>query len=254
MNLNKERKRSVEEMSISLIPRTLMSFLSVVYKEQDMTTIENLLSPYYMTYGQLQLIMDDIYWPGMTSATAKHPYYYIICKLSKYMQEDTHAKPAQIKKHFIYAVASICHAWYTRKDNSNRFVLHKNPQFVAYEDFGIALPFIWISIDSHGMAHVFQRHKDMPGVQIHLYRTTKRGDLHPLSFFAHVDDEKNQEKAYIEISIYNQSLLNLQTEKASEAKNFVIFVSESLTLSKCMLVSPSTDKVWTIPVIVHLYE
>lgn len=240
-------------MSISLIPRTLMSLLSLAYKEQDIITLEMLLFPYYMTYEQLCLIISDIHWSGSAFATSKHPSYEIVRRLSKYMEEDTHAKPDQIKRHFIYAAASICHAWYTRKDEYNRHVLHKNPQLVAYQEFGIPLPFVWISIDSHGMTHVFQRVR-MPALQIKLYRSTKGGDLQPLCFFAHPEDEQAKEKACIEIVVYNQTLLNLQTEKTSNVGNFIILVTESLTLSRCMLISPSTDRTWNVPLVLHLYE
>jgi hypothetical protein len=113
-------------------------------------------------------------------------------------------------------------------------------------------------VDTHGMAHVFQYDKRMPPLEIELFRTTSKGDLFPLKFYLRLEDEKKKhlldEIVSIQLCIYDQSFLSLSVTQNSKQNNFVVFLTESLLLSRAILVSPSVEKIWSIPVVLHLYE
>jgi hypothetical protein len=244
---------------ISLIPRTLMNLLVAVYEDElnpkDLI-MNQLVCPYYFTYQQLELVIDDIYWPGRFHASSKHPSYSILKQLDTYLKSDSQAMVDGnvIKRHFVYAATSICHAWYTRRDKDGFYILHKNPHFVAYQEPGLSVPFIWLSIDSHGMAQVFQRDKWMPPLEINLFRTTKNGDLFPLKFFARLEDEKTTNRVSIDFCIYEQRFLNIDVKLNPHQGNFILFISEGLKFTRSILVSPSCEKTWSVPVVIHKYE
>lgn len=249
---------------IALVPRTLMNMLTAIYEEEDVLArldlLQDFLSPYSITYEQLKMVVSDIYWPGRLHASSKHPSYAILKQLNNYIERDGYALTETniIKKHFVFAIVSICHAWYTKRSEiDGRFILHKNPHFVAYQEPGSSVPFVWLSVDTHGMAHVFQYDKRMPPLEIELFRTTSKGDLFPLKFYMRLEDEKKKhsdEMIAIQLSIYDQSFLNLTVTQNSKQNNFVVFLTESLLLSRALLVSPSVEKAWSIPVVLHLYE
>lgn len=248
---------------IVLIPRTLMNLLSAVYEEEDnlmrFDLVRNLLDPYVITFDQVKMVIDTIFWPGRLHASAKHPSYAILKQLDAYLTHDGQAMvPAEtLKKHFVFACVSICHAWYTKqRENDGRFILHKKPHFVAYQEPGLAVPFIWFSIDDHGMTHVMQMDPRVPPLEIRLFRSTKNGDLFPLTFYPRLQDqdEKNMERVELEVCIYDSKFLNLDIRRNANQDNFVVFMSENLTLVRCLLVSPSVEKTWSVPCILHKYE
>lgn len=245
---------------ISLIPRTLMNLLVAVYDDELSPKdffMSQLVEPYYFTFEQLEIVVDTIFWPGSLRASSKHPSYSILKQLNSYVKADSHAMvdSSVIKNHFIYAATSICHAWYKEKNTkTGRYVLSKNPHFVAYQEPGLAVPFVWLSIDNHGMVQLFQRNKWMPPLRIDLFRTTTKGDLFPLKFFPHLIDEGKANFVCLEFCVYDQNFLQMGVTQNSKHENFVVFVSEDMTLVRSFLVSPSCGKTWSIPVVMHKFE
>lgn len=233
--------------------------LSLVYNDsfdsKPRDSLLQLLNPYYVTYDQLIYLISNIHWPGRLSANSKHPFYAIVKQLERYKITDIHADKDVLKKHFVFAATCICHLWYNRlNDTKNGYILHKSPHVVCYQYVDSPIPFVWLGVDNHGMPHVYQSHPDMPYLEIDLLRSTKLGNLQPLTlvFF----ESSNRGTSHIQLQLFEQSFLGISTfeDITHTAPNYVILLSEDLLFSRCIMISPSTDKAWNIPVIFHQYE
>jgi hypothetical protein len=257
------------DCEITLPPRSLMNMLCEAYKsDEPVATLQNLLQPYHITYEQLRDLMAILFWPGRMSVNESHPFYVVSQKLTEYTHNtDTLAKREYFKKRFIYVATAVCHAWYARlRTHDHKFVLHRDPHFVAYQHPGASVPYVWFSFDKFGMPHVFASHSGMPSLEIELCRSTKLGDMLPLTlrFFdapppsslpapAGPEGTNTQQPSKIQMHVHNQQFLELYTFP-SQTRNYVMFISEDLLLTRCIMVSPTTDKAWLIPVIMHKYE
>jgi len=249
---------------ICIVPRSLMSMLSLIYNEacdklilhpRPRDSLLQLLQPYYVTYDQLNYLISKIHWPGRLSANVKHPFYAIVQQLERYKSNDMYANKDILKKHYCFAATSICHIWYSRlNEEKNGYILHKTPHFVSYQFVDSPIPFVWISVDTHGMPHIFGSHHDMPCLEIDIIRCTKLGDLRPLtlSFF----ESSTTGTSHIRLQLFEQSFLGISTFQSFsyETPNYVLLLSEDLLFSRCIMISPSSDKSWSIPVIFHQYE
>lgn len=260
---------------ILLPPRSLMNMLCEAYKsDEPITTLRNLLQPYSVTFDQVHAALGSaIFWPGRLSANEAHPFYVTMQKFLEYQRDmDTTAKIDYFKRRFVYVATSVAHAWYTRqRETDYKFVLHRDPHFVAYQYPGCAAPYAWFSFDKFGMPHVFAAHTDMPPVEIELMRSTKAGDLLPLTlkFFEVVAPRggaaggnkqesppaavATQATSRLQFHVHNQHFLQLHTFP-SNTRTYVLFFSEDLLLTRCIMVSPTTDRAWSIPVVMHQYE
>lgn len=243
---------------ISLPPRSLMNVLCEAYKsDEPLTTLRNLLEPYHITFEQLQSVIAEVFWPGRLSANESHPFYVVVNKMLEYQNVMSSLEKSDFfKKRFIYVATAVAHAWYSKKRDGSRYVLHKTPHFVTYQYPGHAVPYVWFSFDKFGMPHVFASHPWMPPLEITLHRSTSMGDMMPLTvrfFETNNHSIQAQSLCKLEFCVHDQHFLQLNTSP-SNTRTFVMLISEDLLLSRCIMVSPTTDNAWSIPVVMHQYE
>lgn len=254
---------------IALPPRSLMNMLCEAYKsDEPFATLQNLLQPYCITYEQVQSVMGDVFWPSQMSAKENHPFYVAAQKMTQYRNEmDTTAKSNYFKKRFVYVATAVCHAWYTRqRKHDQKYMLHRDPHFVAYQYPGGPVPYAWLSFDKFGMPHVFAVSPPtvlpMPPLEIRLFRSSSVGDMLPLTvkFFEYVPPAPQgaggmtiQSPSHLEFHIHNQQFIQLYTAP-SNTRTYILFISEDLLLTRAIMVSPTTDNAWLIPVAMHRYE
>jgi hypothetical protein len=252
----------MEKESIFLPPRSLASILQMAYSSSSeikpAETLALLLEPYYITYGQLQSLISILFWPGRLScSTMRHPAYLTTQRLEKYMECDALTKSDVLKKYFICAATMISHLWYTKYcENKKRYMLHKNLFCVAYEYADSAVPFVWFSFDAHGLPTVMKYHPNVPPIKMEVQRSTKAGALNTLAMqFFEKDKCLQQGYSNLSIQVFNGTFMGIQSLKETpKLVNYMLIISEETSLVRCILVSPSTDQLWNMPVILHQYE
>jgi len=240
-----------------------MSILQMAYMHSDAThkpseILHCLLDPYYITWDQVQNLISLLCWPGRLSASIKHPAFLVVQRLEKYQQAEVTTKSEALKKYFICAATFITHLWYTKYcETRKKYILADKPfGCIAYEYSDAPVPFAWISFDYHGVPHVMKQHPRMPPVEIHLFRSTKMGALHPLniklfesSCFASLGFSQ------LVVHTFNETFLGIESVEPNHfLPNYMLIVSEERLFCRCLLVSPSVDKLWSMPVLFHLYE
>lgn len=252
----------MEKESIFLPPRSLASILQMAYlsagENEPTETLTALLDPYYITYDQLQSIISTLYWPGALFANIKHPAYLIAKRLEKYRACDHLTKKDMLKKYFICAATMISHIWYTQFcESKGKYILHNNLYCASYQYSNAAVPFVWFAFDSHGVPRLVRYHPKTPPIEMEIMRSTKAGVLNTLvlKFFDSDDSDQTTGYSRICLQVFNETFMGIQSVEQNKALcNYMMIISEQLYLSRCLLVSPSTDFVWNMPVVLHKYE
>jgi len=252
----------MKEESIFLPPRSLASILQMAYASSSemkpTETLALLLDPYYITYDQLQCLISIVFWPGrLFCLNLRHPAYLTAQRLEKYRECDVLTKTDVLKKYFICVATMISHLWYTKYCTiKQKYFLHKSLFCAAYEYADSAVPFVWFSFDAHGLPTVLKHHPNMPPIEMEILRSTKVGALNTLVMrFFEKDTCIKQGYSNLLIQVFNGTFTGIQSVKENQQlSNYMIILSEELMLVRCILVSPSTDQLWNMPVILHQYE
>lgn len=242
------------EPKIELPPHSMMALVHAAYKSGDPKyCLENMLEPYYITEAQLAYVLGKLVWHHTRRVT--HPMTYTVRILQSIVCPKV--QPArQTKAEFIAVCTTISHCWYSKCENENYYLPSNELCFSPYEIDDRPVPYIWFNIDQFDAPILKHRTNGVCALRLTVERETNMGVMMPYTtdFF---NEEGNKQCIELTMCISsaqpNKRVIELINIEKMKKSNFMILITEgpALRFVNCYCASPSTERLWRYPVLMH---
>jgi len=245
------------DTTIALPQHSLANLVHAAYVDFDRDApaevIRQLLEPYHIDADQVEALARVLYWPGRHHVS--HPLYAIVKEIMNIGSPTQRKCLNEVnKERFLRLATSISHAWITE---------HGLRSICSYQGVAAAVPHAWLHIDDYGLITLCTASKGMVALSLHVHRSCPLGTLADL----HLDlnDVRGAPYGCSYLDVYvaagSSDTVELDTWLAEDGNvpNYALFFTRSSTSTGCRLIraflcSPSLQRSWSLPVMVHPLE
>ena len=249
------------ESRIALPSHSLANLVQAAYVDGDAqpgVVIRHLLEPYHITAEQVEALAQTLYWPpgglGRRRMRPAHPLWAVVKEVET-LSSHTQRKclDAVNKARFIMVATSISHVWCSPSGLR---------RICTYQGVGAPIPHAWLHIDhEHGLIALCSVSPTMPALVMNVQRHCSLGYMQPLDLDLNVERGTPHGCAYVGVHVGLGGShegattfveVDLCPPSVEAQDNFaLIFTAGGCALVGTFLCSPSLQRTWSLPIMVH---
>jgi len=248
---------------IALPAPSLANLVHAAYADGDGDPeryVRHLLAPYYVTAAQVEELARELHWPGRPHVS--HPLYAVVREMRQLSApRERRCLDAVNRERFVSLATSISHIWLVAEPTKRGGGLRR---ICTYQGVNAPIPHAWLHVDGQGVVTLCAASPGMPALALSVKRSCRLGYLAPLDLDLNVEHGSSHGCSYLNFYVdVDGSALDAEQWASSSSSgsndtptNYALLFTRSAPvcqLSKALLVSPSLQRTWSLPVVVHAF-